>query len=113
MNSPSSPQSLLQQIAQIQHLERGKLCVIRHGPDGPYYNHQTWEKGKNLSRYVPRDQVPAVQAAIAGYQQVQRLMEQYVQQMVAKTRAEIAAGVKKKPLATRRSAWPKTRKSSN
>jgi hypothetical protein len=38
------------QKAQIQPLERGKLCIIRHGPDGPYYKYPTWENGKNVSR---------------------------------------------------------------
>jgi len=68
MNTPITPDLLLQHLAQIQHMERGKLCVIRQGPGGPYYRHQTWEQGKNLSRYIPRDQVPALQEAIAGYE---------------------------------------------
>ena len=53
MNSQSTPQSLLQQIAQIQHMERGTLSVLRQGPQGPYYNHQCLEEGRNVSRYVP------------------------------------------------------------
>lgn len=95
MNDPIHSQSLLQQMAQIPSIERGKLCVVRQGPDGPYYNHQTWEKGKNVSRYVPRDQVEAVQKAIDGYHLYQELSDQYVECMVQKTRAERLAGVKK------------------
>ena len=45
-----------------------KLCRMRRGPKGDYYNHQTWEKGKNTVRYVPRDQVASLKHAIAGYQ---------------------------------------------
>jgi hypothetical protein len=112
MPTPITPQSLLQQIAQIQHLERGKLCVLREGPHGPYYNHQTWENGKNVSRYVPQDQVAALQRALAGYEQFQNLMEQYLQLIIQKTRAERATGVKKKT-PRRRSSWPKTKKSSS
>jgi hypothetical protein len=96
MNISITPESLLQQMAQIQRLERGKLCIIRQGPNGPYYNHQLWENGKNVSRYVPQDQVPALQQAMAGYEQLQTLMDQYVQLMEQKSRAERAAGVKKK-----------------
>jgi len=112
MTTQITSQSLLQQIAQIQHMERGKLCVLREGPDGPYYNHQTWEKGKNVARYVSQDQVQPLQQAIDGYNQFQMLMEQYVQMMIQKTRVELAAGFKKK---SRRqtSSWPKTRKSSS
>jgi hypothetical protein len=67
INDPVPPQSLLEQMAQIPQLERSKLCVVRQGPDGPYYNHQTWKKGRNVSRYVPRDQVLALENAIDGY----------------------------------------------
>ena len=110
MNNKITPQELFQQMAQIQQMEKGKLCVIRQGPDGPYYNHQTWENGKNTSRYVPQPEVEAMQQAIAGYQEFATLTDQYVQLMVEKTRAERVAGVKKKiPLP--RSSWPKTRKS--
>ena len=37
MNSPLTPQSLIQQILQIQRMEHGSLCIIRQGPSGPYY----------------------------------------------------------------------------
>jgi hypothetical protein len=96
MNDPIFPQSLLEQMAQIPQLERGKLCVVRQGPDGPYYNHQTWEKGKNVSRYVPRDKVQALQDAIDGYRRYQELSDQYVHLMIEKTRAQIGGAKKKK-----------------
>ena len=113
MNSKSSPQSLLQQAAQIPNLERGKLCVIRQGPQGPYYNHQYRKDGKSISRYVSGDQVPAVQEAIDGYEKFQGLIEQYVDQVVESTRSKIGAGSKKKTRSRRKSSWPKTRKSSS
>ena len=112
MNTQNTPQSLLQQIAQIQHMERGKLCVLRQGPQGPYYNHQTWENGKNVSRYVSQNQVPALQQAIAGYEQFQNLTDQYAQVIIQRTRAELATGSKKKR-SPAISSWPKTRKSSS
>ena len=90
------PQSLLQKAAQIPHLERGKLSIIRQGPNGPYYNHQERKNGKNVSRYIPQDQVPAIQNAMEGYAQFQALVEQYVDQVVDSTRLEIAAASKKK-----------------
>jgi hypothetical protein len=90
------PAQILQQIAQIQHMEPGKLCVIGHGPNGPYYNLQCREKGKTLSRYVPADQVPVVAEHTANYRQFQTLVDQYAQLIVERTRAERAVGVKKK-----------------
>jgi len=91
----SNPQALLQQAAQLAHLERGKLSIIREGPNRPFYNHQCRQEGKNMTRYVPRDQVPALQKAIDGYAQFRKLIEQYVDAVVQATRAEIAAGSKK------------------
>lgn len=95
MNTKSTPQSLLQDIAQIQHMERGTLSVMRQGPKSPYYNHQCYENGRNVSRYVPADEAAQVQEAIQGYQQFQKLTQQYAQLMVEKTRAEREAGSKK------------------
>lgn len=108
------PQSLLQEAAQIKRMERGKLSILREGPSGPFYNHQSRVEGKNVSRYVPRDQVPAVQEAIEGYALFQKLIDQYVDQTVERTRAQIAAeaGSKKNRTPSRRpSSWPRTRKS--
>lgn len=96
MKSSLTPQELLQQIAQIPRMERGKLCVLRQGPEGPYYNCQSREDGKNFARYVSRDQLPAYQEAIAGYQKFRQLTEQYARQVIQKTRAELAASKKKK-----------------
>lgn len=96
VNTKSSPESLLRQIRQIEEMERGKVCVLREGPSGPYYNLQTWENGKNVSRYLPREQVPAVQEAILGYEKFQELTGQYAEQVIARTRAERAAGSKKR-----------------
>jgi len=112
MNTKSSPQSVVNDMAQIQHMERGKLCVMSQGRGGPYYNHQTWENGKNTSRYVPGPQVGAVAQAIAGYQRFESLAEQYVELMVQKTREEMAAGFKKKT-SLPSSSWPRTRKSKS
>ena len=108
------PAQLFEKIAQIQSMERGKLTIMREGPEGPYYKHQAWENGKNLSRYVSRDQAAAVQEAIHGYEQFQELTEQYAQAVINKTRAELAANSKKKNChRQRKSSWPKARKSSN
>ena len=112
MNTKPTPQSLLNDIAQIQRLDRGTVSVLRQGPQGPYYNHQCCEKGRNVSRYVPPEQVPDLKAAIDGYRQVQELMAQYVQLLVEKTRAERVAGAKKKT-PRHNSSWPKSRKSNS
>ena len=103
---------ILQQIAQIQHMEPGKLCVIRQGPKGPYYNLQCREQGKTLTRYVPPDQVEVLTQHTANYQRFQELVGQYAQLIIEQTRAARMGGLKKKT-SRPRSSWPKTRRSNN
>ena len=75
MKANSKPRSLLQQIAKIQRMEPGKLCVIGQGPHGPYHNLQCREDGKTRTRYVPAAQVAVVAEHTANYRQFQTLME--------------------------------------
>lgn len=112
MNTSNIAQSLLAQIAQIQTMERGKLSSLRETSAGTAFKLQAWENGKNLSRYIPPDQVPAVQEAIGGYQRFQELTEQYAQLKIEETRAAITAGSKKKTR-PRRSSSRKNKKSSS
>jgi hypothetical protein len=80
------PEGLLKEIASLEQMERGKLCRMRRGPKGDYYNHQTWEKGKNTVRYVPRDQVASLKQAIAGYQKFLRLTRVYADEIIRRSR---------------------------
>ena len=97
MNTPITPQALLEQILQIQRMEHGSLSIIGQGPNGPYYNLNSWEDGKNRCRYLPQDKVQEVQQAIAGYDKYRQLTERYAQQIIDQTRAQLNIGVKKKP----------------
>ena len=83
MKDKFKPEAILQQIARIERMERGKLC--RMGA-GAYYNHQTWEKGRNVVRYVPRDRVADLQQAIDGYQQYLKLTQAYADAIIRSTR---------------------------
>ncbi len=113
MNTPDFAQ-LLNQIRPIQRMERGKLTVMRQGPAGPYYKLQAREQGRNFSRYVSRDQAPAVQEALEGYRRFRELTGQYAQAIIEQTRADLAAQSKKKHYHLHRtSSWRRSRKSSN
>jgi len=96
MPKPITAQSLFEQILQIQQMEHGSLCTIGQGPNGPYFNLNSWENNQNRSRYVPRDKVPAVQQAIENYHLYQQLTQQYAQQIVDQTRTQLGLEVKKK-----------------
>jgi hypothetical protein len=99
--SSSDKQQILRQISAITAMERGKLSAYsfeeRAGDAGPYYKLQRWEHGKNHTRHVPAEEVPAVQAALAGYAQYQMLTEQYAEAVVAETRQNIAGSKKNAP----------------
>ncbi len=90
------PSQILQEINQIQRMEPGKLCVIRHSSKGAFYNLQYREKGRPVSQYVPRDQVEAVAQHTDNYQKFEKLVDEYAQTIIQSTREERAAGSKKK-----------------
>ena len=103
------PVGLLQQIADIERMEPGKLCVMGQGKDGPYYNLQCRENGKPVSRYVSRDHVEAVQQNTENYRTFERLVDQYAQEIITRTREERLAGKKKGPRPSSNSKTTKSR----
>ena len=98
MSNRLTKQQLLQRIAAIPAMERGKLSSYsfkeRSGVAGPYYKLQHWQNGQNHTRYIPADELSAVEAALAGYAQYEQLTEQYAQLVIAQTRQSIAASKK-------------------
>lgn len=106
---------ILQQIAAISAMERGTLSSYsfkeRSSAAGPYYKLQHWQNSKNHTRYVSAEELPAVQAALAGYAQFRKLTEQYADLVIQETR-ENSAGSKKNK-SPRTSSLPKKRKSNN
>jgi len=100
---------LLEQIAAISAMERGKLSP--HS-SGRHQKLQCWQEGKNHTRHVPADELPAVQDALAGYAQYRQLTEEYADLVVQETRQNIAAA-QKKILARAPSSSRGKKKSSN
>ena len=108
MNEPEKTR-LLEQIAAIPAMERGKLSP--HS-SGRHQKLQCWQEGKNHTRHVPADELPAVQNALAGYVQYRQLTEEYADLVIQETRQNLAAAKKKNP-ARPRSSSRRKRKSSN
>ena len=81
----STPKSILNQMAKIQRMERGTICSMQ---DGRFFNHQSWEKGRNVVRYVPAADVPSLRKSIQGYKQFMALAKNYVDLVVQQTRVE-------------------------
>ena len=92
MKQLPTPELLFQQMAQISRMEPGKLCVIRQGPDGPYFNLQCRQSGKTLTRYIPRDQAELVATHTANHERFQSLVSEYIALVAERTRAEREAG---------------------
>jgi hypothetical protein len=81
----STPKSILDQMANIQRMERGAICPMQ---GGRFFNHQSWEKGRNVVRYVPAADVPALRKSIQGYKQFTALAQNYVDLIVQRTRKQ-------------------------
>lgn len=76
---------LLERMAAVERMERGKLCRMS---GRPHYNHQTWREGRNEVRYVPKDEVAELKKDIAGYQLFTKLAEQYAGEVIRASRRE-------------------------
>jgi hypothetical protein len=115
MNNLTKEQ-ILQEITAISTMERGKLSTYsfkeRSGLAGPYHKLQHWQNGKNQTRYIPAEALPAIQAALTGYTQYQQLTEAYAELVIAETRQNLAAQ-KKKRKNRPRSSSPAKRKCNN
>lgn len=102
-------QQILQQMEQIQRMEHGSLRgdtrpSLRHpGQDrGPYFKHQVWENGQNVTRSVPADKADALAEAIAGRKEFEQLAEQFIEATVRMTRADSSPASKKNATKSRR-----------
>lgn len=107
--NPSKKTQILEQIAAIPAMERGKLSP--HS-SGRHQKLQCWQGGKNHTRHVAADELPAVESALAGYAQYRQLTEEYANLVIQETRQNIAAA-KKKNRSHLPSSSPRKRKSSS
>lgn len=85
MELTSKMKRLLERMAKIERMERGKLCRMT---GRSHYNHQTWHNGRNEVRYVPASEVAALEKAIEGYRLFIALAEQYADEVIRLTRRE-------------------------
>ena len=105
---------LLQDMAQCNTMEYGSLRAEHRpaaagGTTGPYYQHQVWEKGKNLSQRIPAADAPALQSAIANRQRFEQLAQEFVAVTVQLTRRrqDSETDAKKNARRWRRPSLPK------
>ena len=112
MNTPPRREQILQEMSALTRMERGKLCCQSRGPGAaPFYKLQCWHQGRNHTRYVPADEVPALQEALAGHQRFQQLAEEFVALTVGQTRRAAADSKTKGSRRSKSSATTKPRRS--
>lgn len=99
---------ILQQMEQIHRMERGSLQAekrpsVRSPAEGrgPYYKHQVWEGGQNMTKRVPAEKAEALTQAIEGRKQFERLAEAFIDATVILTRAENSSDAKKNATSSR------------
>jgi hypothetical protein len=104
MNDQDRRERLLAGMAGITCMEKGRLSVeyrevVRGGKTvrlGPYYKHQCWETGRNVSRRVPANEADALRQAVEGYHQFQSLAAEFVELTIGMTRERQKPDAKKK-----------------
>jgi hypothetical protein len=85
MKTTQKAQRLLERMAEIGKMERGKVCPMK-GRD--HFNHQTWQAGRNVVRYVHRNDVPEIQRAIDSYNRFMDLVRKYADEIIRLSRRE-------------------------
>lgn len=82
---------ILAEMAQCDTMEYGSLKEERRqlatgGTSASYYKHQVWNHGKNVSQRIPREDAPALAAAIANRQRFEALANEFMDLTVILTR---------------------------
>ena len=85
MKTSRKADDLLNAMGRIKEMERGKLCQMK---GREHFNHQEWLDGRNVVRYIPKEDVTRVQQAINEYAKFMDLVRQYVDEIVRITREE-------------------------
>ena len=102
MSTASEKAQILAQIAAIKSMEFGKLSEYQHRgrpkDSSSYYRLQIWCDGKNRTRYIRPEELPAIQEALDGHALFRELVDKYANLVVAETRQRMDDPAKKKTL---------------
>lgn len=107
-------QQILQQMEQIQTMEHGSLRSETrpskrhpHCDCGPYFKHQVWEEGRNLTRRVPADKAQEMAEAIENRVRFEKLADEFIVTTVSMTRAQATSDSKKNATISKPPSKPK------
>lgn len=112
-------EQILQQMDRIGRMAYGSLqsetrpAKRMPGQDrGPYYKHQVWQNGQNLTRRIAAEEAAALAEAIEGRKHFENLAQEFIDTTVAMTGAAGAADSKKNATRSRRPSKRKPTDSS-
>ena len=94
---------ILEQMAAIHSMEQGSLkSEYRAQPSGvksgPYFKHQVWREGANVTQRIAPEDAPALDDAIANRQKFEALASDFIELTVAHTRQNQFPGSLKKKM---------------
>jgi hypothetical protein len=86
-------QDILRQMSNIEKMQLGRLTEEfrkrevegRIQVTGPYYKHQQWRDGKNVTTRVKPDKAEALRKGVEGLDHFKRLSAEFVEATVAMT----------------------------
>lgn len=109
--------AILQQMAAIASMELGSIKAEYRTSSsgekiGPYFKHQVWNDGANLSQRIGPEDAPKLQQAIENRQKFEQLSADFIAVTVEQTRRQHSPlELKKKP--SPRLSSPRNRRSKN
>jgi hypothetical protein len=84
-----TPAEILQEIGQIRRMVQGKISDYDPNTQGrTYYNLSSYVGGKSTT-HIREDQKPALEHLIGEHLRFRRLMKEYEEAVVRRTRAEL------------------------
>ncbi len=72
-------------MSEIKNMERGKVCRMK-GRKG--FNHQTWQKGRNIVKYIHSEDIFDIEQDIKQYNHFMDLVEKYADEIIKQSRKE-------------------------
>jgi hypothetical protein len=106
--------AILQQMAAIPSMELGSLKAEYRTSSsgqqsGPYFKHQAWCDGANVSQRIAAEDAPKLQAAIENRQKFEQLSADFIAATVEQTRQAHSPLERKKKRLSPRPSWPRKR----
>jgi len=93
LNFSATRAALLHQMAALDSMELGSIKAEYRAnssgqKSGPYFKHQVWDDGANLSQRVSASDAPKLQEAIENRQKFEQLSADFIAVRVEQTRQE-------------------------